>query len=890
MALMMVSVFMFTTISWSAPSVYHVKISDDHAKVTQRWKGTSNKIMGTDPSQGVNSASEGSVPNKIIIHVQDAHANFSAQDHMARALCELIPQLMGTDPMQSGVAGGQGSVPTIPFIGIEGAIGEYDLNELRAYPVKDAKETVGAQGVKNGEFIGAEYANIISDNEFTLFGLEDEDLFKKDFQAFYTIASHAGELEGYLEELEEVLASLKEIVYVGDLKEFDTAATQYEQSTTGLLQYLPILYTSMDEADLELFDYINLVQFQDVFRVGQMVDQNLLKRQIAKLSEELNETGLNASYCDGTVAEHIIVKEFIAAAQKNNIDLNQYLEVQKSMTYWRGYALVNMEKLLNEVLEVNADIRRSLALTNNEARLVDLWQKMIVMRQLFGLKALRETIETYEADKAGYQCKTIASDIELMAQSVGLGISLRSPDIDIDALIESVENFYDYAEDRDVAMLDNLLEQMDAQGQQVGVLVAGGYHSEGIMNLMKAQGLSFVTVQPQIDNMLEDVAYMDRMMGGIVPVSPMLSSHFQMSRLTAGLKSFMSISEYKDFIDQTYRDIAGASFLVDTDEKAQAVINAVRVKDERLADAMNAIWFKGLAQKISQTAQKASADEKNGSLTAVSKSWRETGELFEKYGKFNDFNQAMASAIFGEVGIDIAGKHNLRSGTLNSATDVGKGLVQDGKSEIMHEGIEAAVDLGSALERMGDAAKYDKTVDVKSVLPVIFYDATVETGFSEDEARAMLDVATPKLNKVVFQPASKKAIEAAIDQELDIFFVGTNRSAEEIYAEIGVNINMNQDKYLDKEIRDVLAPKVQVRMEPNDVIKAEDKKFIRALGVQFFGQVIVGMKAAAVTNPGTAIDLQAIFPNWAGMSPDLRTKIMDQLVGVARMRQVSVAA
>jgi len=101
---------------------------------------------------------------------------------------------------------------------------------------------------------------------------------------------------------------------------------------------------------------------------------------------------------------------------------------------------------------------------------------------------------------------------------------------------------------------------------------------------------------------------------------------------------------------------------------------------------------------------------------------------------------------------------------------------------------------------------------------------------------------------------------------------------------------MNQDKYLDKEIRDVLAPKVQVRMEPNDVIKAEDKKFIRALGVQFFGQVIVGMKAAAVTNPGTAIDLQAIFPNWAGMSPDLRTKIMDQLVGVARMRQVSVAA
>ncbi|MBU1864631.1 MAG: hypothetical protein KKH94_13305 [Candidatus Omnitrophica bacterium] len=92
-------IFTVTTIAWSAPSVYTINVPEEEGKVIQRYKG------------------EG---DKVIVHVQDAHVNSEAQFNLAKIICSLIPQL---------------SDEANPFVGIEGAIGEYDLKILREYPI-----------------------------------------------------------------------------------------------------------------------------------------------------------------------------------------------------------------------------------------------------------------------------------------------------------------------------------------------------------------------------------------------------------------------------------------------------------------------------------------------------------------------------------------------------------------------------------------------------------------------------------------------------------------------------------------------------------------------------------------------------------------------------------
>ena len=68
---------------------------------------------------------------------------------------------------------------------------------------------------------------------------------------------------------------------------------------------------------------------------------------------------------------------------------------------------------------------------------------------------------------------------------------------EMDEILALVDDFYQLADKRDEAMLSNLIKKMDEQDQDVGVLVAGGYHSSGLTQMLKERDLSYITITPQ---------------------------------------------------------------------------------------------------------------------------------------------------------------------------------------------------------------------------------------------------------------------------------------------------------------------------------------------------------------------------------------------------------
>ena len=80
-----------------------MKVSEDHGKVKQRYKGTSSKT---------------------VIHIQDAHTSFEAQQNLAAIIKDLIAN------------------DTTPLIGVEGGVGEIDVDPFRSFPVKEARDAV----------------------------------------------------------------------------------------------------------------------------------------------------------------------------------------------------------------------------------------------------------------------------------------------------------------------------------------------------------------------------------------------------------------------------------------------------------------------------------------------------------------------------------------------------------------------------------------------------------------------------------------------------------------------------------------------------------------------------------------------------------------------------
>jgi len=241
-------IFFMQTVLQAAPAVYTIAISDEQGTVRQRYKGADERV---------------------IIHIQDAHSNFDAQINLAHIICSLLPQIDTGD---------------VPFIGIEGAIGEYDLKELRDFPVQDIKKSVGEDFVRDGKFVGSELASIIANQDFRLFGLEDEVLFKKNFQAFYSVAEKQGALDSELAQIDDALMLLKSHIYNPDLIVFDKKAAQYESGMISVLDYMQILYQALQDARVPTESYMTFHQFKEVFAKQKMINFTMLKQEISTLA------------------------------------------------------------------------------------------------------------------------------------------------------------------------------------------------------------------------------------------------------------------------------------------------------------------------------------------------------------------------------------------------------------------------------------------------------------------------------------------------------------------------------------------------------------------------------------------------------------------------------
>ncbi len=132
--------------------------------------------------------------------------------------------------------------------------------------------------------------------------------------------------------------------------------------------------------------------------------------------------------------------------------------------------------------------------------------------------------------------------------------------------------FYENAEKRDAAFLKNLLRLMSSQNQTAratrhasrvtspAILIAGGFHSRGLAERLRAKGISYVLVRPKINSIPEATHYRDQMRGDVS-----WKNYFEVER--------GRISLYKAFVRAARDKLLGISLessVVSREEKQSA--------------------------------------------------------------------------------------------------------------------------------------------------------------------------------------------------------------------------------------------------------------------------------------------------------------------------------
>ncbi|GEM_PF-4814832 len=210
-------VFAVTSVSWSTPAALFQEIPS-HAVVP-------DISTLTIPSElaSVQEIFQGEAGKPTIVLIQDAHCVFDAQKHIA-GLIDLFQKQHGLN-----------------LVALEGGAGKLDPVIFRAFPDREAKESVFNEYLKRGEISGAEWASILNEKPGAFWGVEDEKLYRLNKDAFVRTQRERANLLHELARVKKLLDEFKRELYSNDLKELDTLVSGFKQNHAEIEPLLAFL-------------------------------------------------------------------------------------------------------------------------------------------------------------------------------------------------------------------------------------------------------------------------------------------------------------------------------------------------------------------------------------------------------------------------------------------------------------------------------------------------------------------------------------------------------------------------------------------------------------------------------------------------------------------------
>ena len=178
-----------------------------------------------------------------------------------------------------------------------------------------------------------------------------------------------------------------------------------------------------------------------------------------------------------------------------------------------------MAKVIHESKKVERACLLKLARNTEEEKLV---KQIIVHRHLktlLELKAVKEDVKYLLQYPAEFSFDSVFQNQPEVLNS-------QTKKKQWNALIRNVFQFFKKAEERNNTFVDQVLEELEATEDEATVLLAGGYHTEGLTEILRGKGVSYMVVTPNLTEVKADLPYIEQMMGIRGPMDQLLEASF----------------------------------------------------------------------------------------------------------------------------------------------------------------------------------------------------------------------------------------------------------------------------------------------------------------------------------------------------------------------------
>jgi hypothetical protein len=435
---------------------------------------------------------------RMIIHIQDAHCNYEAQKNMAQVLDYLVRE------------------HNLNLIMVEGGSGNVSLSFLRGYSDKKARVEVADKYLKEGKISGEEYLDIVSDYKLNLYGIDDDALYDAHLAAFEKIDSIKEQGLRDLEGLSNIINDLKPFIYSEELRQLEKKSSDYAAKTFSLAEYCQYLKGMADTKGLNLKDYPHLTAFSETARLEKEIDfqqaelqRNTFIKDLANLLDEAQVKEL-INKSQEFKAKKLTSQEyysFLQATGEKKLDLeHNYPQLHAYITYITVSKDINAPDLLKEVTAIEEKIKETCFVNNDQKKLNEISKSLQILTRILNLELTPEDYEYFKANQANFLTASWINFLNEGCKKYNLTTQLSTSNI-IDENLNILNGFYQLGVAREKAFMKNMVNKMDESGQNLAVLITGGFHTPGVTQMLKDKGYSYIVVAPVITQKSDSSIY-----------------------------------------------------------------------------------------------------------------------------------------------------------------------------------------------------------------------------------------------------------------------------------------------------------------------------------------------------------------------------------------------
>jgi len=426
----------------------------------------------------------------FILHIRDIHSDPEAQLNIGKAIAKLARDF----PADLGILLEGASGPLArPFQG------ERRLNE---------REKIAQRSVWRGWVTGAEYAVLKDDtlDSIPVLGIENEKAYLEDFFLYreaFGNQNKAAQGAGRIHQKIEVLAKRH-------FSEALLSLTNDEKAWLEQKMEWAVLFKKYRKLYPDFFSHAVFKQYFRILSLEKKINEVSLNSEIQAAVSRLTQTSradrvkilLNKvlKHRLGKLDTESFIIFLVRELSRNAIANADFSNLLLCAKIFRLKRSLNSFQLMDKFNQSIHDIKESLAKTDEEKRILVLYEKAVLLSDLAKLELSQDGWKKWKKTDAGVFAELIGRD------DVNLLLNELRP----------AEAFYEKARQRDEFFWKNFKSQTEAQDRPFWIIVTGGFHSDILEQNLDASGLNYAVAAPKMIHPVDSQIYQRLMLNEVI--------------------------------------------------------------------------------------------------------------------------------------------------------------------------------------------------------------------------------------------------------------------------------------------------------------------------------------------------------------------------------------